>query len=141
MIELNYECDQCKKFNQYIIDDERNINCNGCKKKFGTINVNWGFNSNCLFCQKNNFYKRKNFNQLIGLFIILLGGGLAIWFYQFYGPLSYLLLLLFSIIDLILFKYTRYIGVCYSCSCEYINIKGVDLLSDFDHHQLEMYQE
>ena len=101
----------------------------------------WDYNNNCLFCKNKSFYKRKNFNQLIGLLIIVLGGLLAIWFYDIYGPLSYIILFMFSLIDFVLFKFTKYLGVCYSCSSEYMNIKDVDLLPDFDHHQLEMYQK
>ena len=81
------------------------------------------------------------FLALIGLLIIVLGGLLAIWFYDIYGPLSYIILFMFSLIDFVLFKFTKYLGVCYSCSSEYMNIKDVDLLPDFDHHQLEMYQK
>ena len=141
MIRINYECDNCNNFNQFIFNKKLSISCQDCKNKFGTINIDWDYNNNCFFCKKKNFYKRKEFNQLIGLIIIILGGFLTIWFYSSYGPLSYLILFGFSLIDFILFKFTKYIGICYSCSAEYINIKDVDLLPDFDHHQLEMYQK
>ena len=141
MIRINYECDDCKHFNQFSIDGNKILECLSCENKFGTIDLNWNYNNSCLFCNSSSFYKRKNFNQLIGLIIIILGGILAIWFYDTYGPLSYLILLGFSLIDFILFKLTKYIGVCYSCSSEYMNIKDVELLADFDHHQLEMYQK
>lgn len=141
MIRINYECDDCNDFNQFVINKNSFICCQNCKKEFGTIDKDWNYKNHCLFCSKKNFYKRKDFNQLIGLFIIMLGGTLAIWFYKSYGPISYLILFGFSAIDFMLFKFTNYIGICYSCSSEYIGIKDVDLLPDFDHHQLEMYQK
>tara|TARA_Y100001934_G_scaffold273688_1_gene364427 strand:+ start:351 stop:776 length:426 start_codon:yes stop_codon:yes gene_type:complete len=141
MIKINYECDDCGKFNQYTLNKELLLICEKCNNKFGTINIDWNYNCNCLFCSKKKFYKRKNFNQLFGLLVIILGGVLAITFYDKYGPLSYLILFVFSLFDFMLFKFTKYIGVCYSCSAEYINVKDVDLLPDFDHHQLEMYQK
>ena len=141
MIIINYECDHCQHFNQFNIIKTQPLECNQCKNNFGTIDLDWDYNSNCLFCNNNGFYKRKNFNQLIGLLIIVLGGLLTIWLYDTYGPLSYIILFIFTLIDFILFKFTKYLGVCYSCSSEYLNIKDVDLLPEFDHHQLEMYQK
>ncbi len=137
---INYECDKCKYFNQFNIVEKCIINCEKCEKEYGTIDSEWNYNSNCIFCNKKHYYKRKNFNQLIGLFIIILGGFLAIWFYDKYGPLSYIFLGIFSFIDFILYKITDYLGVCYSCSAEYINIDKVETLSNFEHHDLEMYQ-
>ena len=141
MIRINYECDDCKDFNQFFINKKLFISCQNCQKEFGTIDKDWNYNQHCIFCNNKNYYKRKNFNQLIGLFIIILGGTLAIWFYESYGPISYLILFGFALIDFMLFKFTNYIGICYSCSSEYISIEDVELLSDFDHHQLEMYQK
>ena len=77
---------------------------------------------------------------LIGLFIIILGGGLAIGFYSKYGPLSYIFLGVFSLLDFVLYKFTDFLGVCYSCSAEYYQVDGVDTLENFEHHNLEMYQ-
>tara|TARA_B100000212_G_C27330293_1_gene514298 strand:+ start:544 stop:966 length:423 start_codon:yes stop_codon:yes gene_type:complete len=139
-MKINFECDKCQYFNQFQIKDKCEIECNNCKEKYGTIDLNWDYNNECIFCKKTHYYKRKNFNQLIGLFIIILGGGLALWFHSQYGPLSYIFLGIFSLLDFVLFKFTDYLGVCYSCSAEYYHVDGVDVLDNFEHHDLEMYQ-
>ena len=41
----------------------------------------------------NLIYQSKDFNQLLGLLIIILGAILAIWFHSLYGPIGYLILL------------------------------------------------
>ena len=139
-MKINFECDKCQNFNQFHIKNKCEIVCNNCEEKYGIIDLNWNYNNECVFCKNTHFYKRKNFNQLIGLFIIILGGGLAIGFYSKYGPLSYIFLGVFSLLDFILYKFTDFLGVCYSCSAEYDQVDGVDTLENFEHHDLEMYQ-
>ena len=55
MIKINYECDDCGKFNQYTLNKELLLICEKCNNKFGTINIDWNYNCNCLFCSKKKF--------------------------------------------------------------------------------------
>ena len=88
----------------------------------------------CPICKNLEFYRRKDFNQLLGLTIIIIGAILAI-------TISYIFLFLFVLIDLLLLKIIPEVGVCYRCFSEFRRIQNIDSLPIFSHHKAELLQK
>jgi len=134
MIIINIECENCGTFFENKIDKEKIIQCIKCKNKMGTVHPDWMFQEPCPVCKNLEYYKRKDFNQLLGIFIIIIGAILAI-------TISYIFLLIFALIDLLLMKIIPEVGVCYGCLSEFRNIANVKSLSIFNHNKAELLQK
>ena len=133
MIKINNECNHCSYYSAYEIQKQTNINCKKCNVFLCSINKDWTFEKLCPFCNGRDFYKRKNFNQILGLIIVLIGGILAI-------SISYACLIILTIIDYFFYKKISNIGICYKCSAEFDKVYNIDKLSDYQHYKAELYQ-
>ena len=132
-MKINYECNNCNYYGAYITHKNKNLHCKECHIFLCKINKDWNFEKCCPFCSNKQFYKRKNFNQILGAIIVLIGGILAI-------SISYYCLIILSMIDYLFYKLISNIGICYKCSAEFHQVKNIDRLSDFEHHKAEIYQ-
>ena len=130
---VSKECEKCGKY-YYGNVSEREISCSFCnEEKIFISSKDWPFKM-CPYCDCTEFYRRKDFNQLVGCLIILIG---AI-FVPFTFGLSLVALL---ILDYLLYKRVQEILVCYKCQAEFRNfglIKGN--IDQFDHHTAELYE-
>ena len=134
MITVGIECSSCGTYFRYTIEKSSTIHCLGCNNEQGTIHPKWQYEEACPFCQYKGFYKRKDFNQLLGLIIIILGAVLAVM-------INYIFLLIFVLIDFLLLKVIPEVGICYHCSAEFRGLSDTQNLPGFSHHQSELYQE
>ncbi len=130
---FGYECDSCGLFKIYTIEDSAEIICTSCKNKLGTVSDNWSLENSCPFCECKSYYKRKDFNQILGAGILLTGAVLSIIY-------NYFVLIGFALLDIVLFNYVPDVAVCYKCSVELRGFNGIDGLSVFDHHTADLYQ-
>tara|TARA_B100000700_G_scaffold227001_1_gene250605 strand:- start:18424 stop:18834 length:411 start_codon:yes stop_codon:yes gene_type:complete len=128
------ECDQCGEYYFGYIEGQKEIACSFCNEERIIVNSNdWPFKV-CPFCDCAQFYKRKDFNQLIGCFIIIIG---AI-FVPFTFGLSLVILL---ILDYLLYKKVSEILVCYKCQTEFRNFGLIEKnIDQFNHHIAELYE-
>ena len=129
---IGYECDDCGKFGIYPVENSSNINCNKCNKKLGTVSNNWSLECSCPFCESKSYYKRKDFNQILGAGIILTGAILSIIY-------NYFILMGFALLDILLYNIVPDVAVCYQCSAELRGFHGMEKLNVFDHHTAELY--
>ena len=129
---IGYECDDCGKFGIYPVENSSNINCNQCNKKLGTVPNNWSLENSCPFCECKSYYKRKDFNQILGAGIILTGAILSIIY-------NYFILMGFALLDILLYNIVPDVAVCYQCSAELRGFHGMEKLNVFDHHTAELY--
>ena len=134
MIIIDIECENCGTFFENKIEREISIKCIKCKKIMGTVHPDWLFQEPCPVCKNLEYYRRKDFNQLLGILVIIIGAILAI-------SISYIFLLIFALIDLLLMKIIPDVGVCYGCLTEFRNISNVKSLSIFNHHKAELLQK
>tara|TARA_B100001029_G_scaffold179251_1_gene188134 strand:- start:2829 stop:3257 length:429 start_codon:yes stop_codon:yes gene_type:complete len=130
---FGYECEDCGVFRIYIIGNSSEIHCSSCNKKLGTVAKDWSLDKSCPFCQCESYYKRKDFNQILGVSIIIIGAILSIIY-------NYFILILFGLLDILLFKIVPDVAICYRCSVELRGFNGIDNLDMFDHHKAELYQ-
>ena len=130
---LAYECDTCGTFKIYSAESSPKIICASCDKKLGTVSENWSLENSCPFCNCKSYYKRKDFNQILGAGIIILGGILSIIY-------NYFILMGFALLDILLYYIVPDVAVCYQCSAELRGFHGMEKLEVFDHHTAELYQ-
>ena len=130
---IGVECDDCQKFAIYPLISDQKLKCKGCNNNWKIIPQNFSFEDPCIICTCKIFYKRKDFNQILGLVILLTGIILSIIY-------SYFILMGFVLIDIILYKLVPDAGICYKCSAEYRGIQNIDKLDQFDHHTAELFQ-
>ena len=130
---LGFECDSCGSFRIYSADGSPKINCTSCKKNLGTVGENWSLENSCPFCDCQSYYKRKDFNQILGAGIILTGAVLSIIY-------NYFILIGFALLDILLYNFVPEVAVCYQCSAELRGFNGMDNIYVFDHHKAELYQ-
>lgn len=133
MASVSKECEQCGEF----YGGEANgvaISCPKCGVETIVVAANdWSFKK-CAYCDCKQLYKRKDFNQLIGCLIILVGA--------FFVPFTYgISLIALSIFDYLLYRRVPEILVCYKCGTEFRGFGVIPVAIDqFDHHIAELYE-
>ena len=78
-------------------------------------------------------YRRKDFNQKLGILLVVVGVLLA---YFTYG----LSLLGVTLIDFFLFRKVREVGICYQCHAEFRKSLLIDQLVPFDLELFDYYR-
>tara|TARA_B100000745_G_C19919791_1_gene309099 strand:+ start:62 stop:478 length:417 start_codon:yes stop_codon:yes gene_type:complete len=119
----------CPKCHQYgeLEYHPKNIACPHCKEKWGEAKNPEDPFDYCPVCECRQFYLSKDFNQFIGIMIMLVGIVLV--------PFTYgLSLPLFWLIDLVLFRRFPYIINCYRCGTEFRNFENKRNFKPFLHH-------
>ncbi|MCH8327037.1 MAG: hypothetical protein IID15_00750 [Candidatus Marinimicrobia bacterium] len=132
------ECEQCGHYHRFppgaagdgVTGD---LNCPQCGHKHGSLPATWTALEDCPLCGCRHLYRRKDFNQLVGLALIAVGAILAV-------AVSYWFLLVFSLLDLLLYRQVRDVAVCHRCSAEFRDAAGSGELPLFDHHTADIYQ-
>ena len=127
------ECPACGRYHRYLMPGEGVLVCPHCGHGAGTQAAGWSLEAGCPLCACRHLYRRKDFNQLLGLGLMVAGGALAIAF-------SYWFLLLFSLADLGLSRLVPDVAVCHRCGAEMRSAPGVSGLPVFDHHTADIYQ-
>lgn len=87
----------------------------------------------CRACDSKDLYLQKDFPRKIALAIVAVGIVTVPWSYG-------LSLLVVALIDLVIFKLTRWMTVCYRCRSEYRGFRLNPHHKEFDRHVDELYQ-
>ncbi|MFQ6615383.1 MAG: hypothetical protein ACE5HZ_01260 [Fidelibacterota bacterium] len=130
---IGRECSHCGRYYSQPVGTE-DIVCPHCgEEKVQVSSVEWDF-SRCPYCQCRQFYRRKDFNQLLGCLIVLVGAVLVPFTYGLSLPV-----LIF--IDWLLYRRVDDMVVCYRCGGEFRRFRSVpDAIGKFDHHTAELYE-
>jgi DNA-directed RNA polymerase subunit RPC12/RpoP len=131
---IGKECGECGRYYKSKISENCEVRCSHCGKEAADIpDVHEVFNA-CPFCQTKQFYRRKDFNQLLGCSFVLVGALLV--------PFTYGLSLPFLIlIDWLIYRHVSDMAVCYSCGVEFRDITLIpEKIIGFDHHTAELYE-
>ena len=129
---LALECDQCGRYYSLPAPVDGPINCPGCGLKAGTIEATWSLAGGCPVCGARHLYRRKDFNQLVGLLIVILGAVLGIL-------ISYWFLAATAVLDAMLYRWVSEVAVCYRCGAELRGLAAIGGLKRFEHHTAEIY--
>ena len=87
----------------------------------------------CLVCECPELYRHRDFNQKVGIFLIVLGAILCWWFP--YWPLA-----LAAVIDFVLYKTIPDVAICYRCKAHHRGFDNVKAIAKFDLERHEHYK-
>ncbi|MFQ6674719.1 MAG: hypothetical protein ACE5LH_00090 [Fidelibacterota bacterium] len=130
---IGKECSACGRYYREPVR-EGEILCPHCGKERVTVSSSeWTF-SRCPHCRTRKFYRRKDFNQVLGCLIVLLGAVLVPFTYGVSLPVLILA-------DWILYRRVPDVVVCYRCGAEFRGFRSVpETIGKFDHHTAELYE-
>ena len=88
----------------------------------------------CLACGCPELYRHRDFNQKLGLFLIALGAGLALWLTSFWPMVAA------AAIDLVLYFKLPDVAICYRCKAHHRGFANIGSLPKFDLERHEHYR-
>ena len=126
-------CSQCKEYQSItLIENNRNLQkqdllCPLCRAKWGAVERADDFFKRCPVCPASQFYTVKDFNQLLGIGIVVVAAILV--------PFTYgLSLPVLALIDWLLYKRAKEFIVCYRCGSEFKGMSTDKRFKSFLHH-------
>lgn len=120
-------CPQCKAYSVQNVQPNVDLSCPHCSAAWGRVASMEEILQVCPVCSNRQFYSTKDFNQLMGCFIMLIGICLVPWTYGLSLPV-------FAGIDWLLYRKVPLIAVCYRCGTEFRNFTHPSHLKPFMHH-------
>lgn len=120
------KCPNCKEYAR-VPAKEGGVRCPACGKEWGKIDDPDKIFEHCPGCGNRQFYLQKDFNQLVGCLIMLIGILLV--------PKTYgLSLPVMAAVDWLLYRRYPTIAVCYRCGMEFHGFVYPKHLKPFLHH-------
>lgn len=124
---ISCDCPDCKKYFKIAFLPGAILICPTCNKDYGRVSPEHDPFTSCPLCQCKQFYIQKDFNQLIGCLVMLIGIVLV--------PKSYgLSLPVFALIDWLLYRKVKTMVICYKCGAEFRGFSVPENLKPFLHH-------
>ncbi len=120
-------CPQCHQYVRVKFESDHPLICSYCSSSWGIIENLNNLSQACPFCQCRQFYKQKDFPQIIGVGIVLTG----IIFVPFTFGLS---LPICAGLDWLLYKRVNIMVICYKCYTEFRGFPVPHHLKHFLHH-------
>ena len=126
---ISFTCPQCKHYQTIEIHQNKNIPliCAKCAHQTGAVEDIDKVFERCPVCPGRQFYLTKDFNQLIGCLIMLVGIILVPWTYGLSLPV-------FALIDWLLARKVPSVIVCYRCATEFRGFSPLKTFKTFMHH-------
>ncbi len=130
MMEVQITCLSCGSSIECLPDQHAHkAECGVCKNiqevKFTPLHEE-GILKDCPVCNRQDFYKQKDFNRKIGVLLFVIAAILSIWTYGMSLVVLYL-------VDLFLFKKLAMVAICYKCRTNFRRVKNMDEIRDYDH--------
>lgn len=130
MMEVQITCKACGSSIEVLPDHlARKVQCDVCQE---VQDVNFtkeqeeGILKECPVCSRQDFYKQKDFNVKIGVFLFVIAAILSIWTYGMSLVALYL-------VDLFLFRKLAMVAICYKCRTNFRRVSNMAEIRDFDH--------
>jgi hypothetical protein len=130
MMEVQITCKNCGSGIEVVPDTAASkVDCDVCSHvqevKFTEDHVA-GILKCCPVCERQDFYKQKDFNRKIGVLLFVVAAILSIWTYG----LSFVILLVF---DVVLYRRLPFVAICYKCITNFRKVKNISEIRDYDH--------
>lgn len=137
-MEITASCPHCSFLQTIEVSNPKSSqNCVECTKSL-LPHVTQGFLENksltqCPLCGGAHLYRRKDFNQKLGIALIVVG---VLFAYFTYG----ISLLIVTLVDFFLFKRIKEVGVCYHCGALFRKSKLIPALDEFNLQLFDYYK-
>jgi hypothetical protein len=130
MMEVQITCSSCGSSIEVHPDRlAQKVDCAVCKHvtelHFTPVHEEGRLES-CPVCERQDFYKQKDFNRKIGVVLFVIAAIASIWTYG-------LSLVALYVVDLVLFKRLGVVCICYKCNTNFRKVKNAEQIRDFDH--------
>ncbi len=142
-MEVTYHCHHCGGTSREtrISQQTRELTCQHCGKTFGTSQGaldEEGHLTRCLVCPCRELFVRKDFNQRIGVGVIVAGFALSTVAWALRRPLwTFAILFATAAIDMVLYFVVGNLVQCYRCHAEY---RGLDQMESYQQFSLETHE-
>ena len=118
-MELTFQCPSCHAINHIgkleMAEDACCTRCGSARPLHGET-IKEGKLLSCPWCSTADLYIQKDFPQGLGLFIVVVGFAISTFFWYFERPvLTYLVLLLSALVDMMLYYRVPDVTICYRC--------------------------
>ena len=135
-------CPSCRVLNTHEFDESSaELSCHDCDTRVKVMDAALDNNQlvRCLVCPSTELFVRKNFPQRLGVAIVVLGFGLSCWaWYHHMIVMTFAILMVTALIDVLLFALVGEVLECYRCHAQYVGITGMDEHEGFD---LEIHEK
>lgn len=130
MMEVQITCSSCGSGIEVVPDHSATkVSCDICAHvqdvKF-TQDHEQGILKECPVCTRQDFYKQKDFNRIIGVALFIIAAILSIWTYGISLVVLYLC-------DLFLFRKLSLVAICYKCRTNFRKVLNMNDIADYDH--------
>ncbi len=125
-MELTYACPGCGAIGVVSpLEQTPTVTCSGCSSSH-PLRQNVVVDSTlagCPWCGSTDLYNQKDFPQGLGLLIVVVGFVISTVFWYYEMPLlTYLVLFISAIADMILFYQVKNVTICYRCLSQYRSV-------------------
>ncbi len=141
-----FQCRQCEHPVRIDLDaSTREFACSSCEAKYPVVEAaisGDGQLKECLVCGCQELFVRKDFNQRLGVTIVVVGllASFIAWG-AYYRYVSYAILFGTALIDLVLYFTVKNMLQCYRCEACYRGLSGLDQFEPFDLETHEKFRQ
>jgi DNA-directed RNA polymerase subunit RPC12/RpoP len=142
---ITYACSRCDRTVRREFDAQTaSIGCLHCGDQIAVPSgaVAGGSVQRCLVCPSTELFVRKDFNQRLGVTIILVGfllSTVAWYFYWIYA--TFAILMASALLDVVLYFAVGDLLQCYRCHAEYRGLENLDEHPRFSLETHEKYRQ
>jgi len=120
------------------------LKCPTCEQAwdFGVVPL-----EGCPICGCRYFYRQKDFNQLLGCAVVLLGAVVVPAVTGYFLGYRYLLVIticslsVFTGVDALLYRQVSDMAICYDCRCEFRGFEIPPAIVNFEHFLAERFEK
>ena len=143
---ITYRCHQCDAtcVESNVTAQTRQLTCRSCGQTVRLPEGAWdeGRLQRCLVCPCRELFVRKDFNQRLGVGIIVLGFALSTVAWALRRPLwTYGILFATAAIDMVLYFLVGNLVQCYRCHAEYRDLDQLESYQPFDLETHERFRQ
>ncbi len=130
MMEIQITCSECQSGIEVLPSTSaKKAKCDVCEH---VVDLNFtekhekSILENCPVCERQDFYKQKDFNRKVGVILFVIAAILSIFTYG----ISFIVLYAF---DFFLFRKLRFAAVCYKCATIFRKVDNISDVHEFNH--------
>jgi NAD-dependent SIR2 family protein deacetylase len=142
---VTYNCPTCHRTTRsHLTLDLAPIACSHCQQqvKIPTAAINGQQINRCLVCPSTELFARKDFPQRLGVALVVIGfvGSSIAWF-NYQVLLTFAILFVTALIDLVLYIVMGESLTCYRCHAQYRGFEEIEKHGGFDLETHERYRQ
>ena len=142
IMQITYSCHQCDAtcVADDVTESTTQLTCASCRQEIELPREGFveGFLHRCLVCPCRELFVRKDFNQRLGVTVIVLGFLLSTVAWAYRRPLwTFAILFATAAVDMVLYFTVKNLVQCYRCQAEY---RGLEELERYGQFSLETHE-